>query len=137
MTGCAITEVKVESNPQHLPKLRKIIGCYAQSIGMSEREQHDAKLAFTEAFANAIKHGSPKGGASSILVRLYAADRTMVAEISDEGHGFDPDSLKPRKLPQAGGMGIPLMRALTDHLEFERNGRGMTVRFRKEARESK
>ena len=101
---------------------------------MSEQEQHDTKLAVTEAFSNAVRHGSPNGGANSITLRFYTSDGVMVTEITDEGSGFDPSALKPRDMYQPGGMGIPLMRTLTDDVEFERGGRGMTVRLRKHAR---
>jgi serine/threonine-protein kinase RsbW len=133
MDSCAVTEVKVASSPVHLPRVRKIITCFARSLGMSEQEEHDTKLAVTEAFANAIRHGSPDGDSSSVILRLFASDHTIVAEITDEGAGFDPASLHPRETFQPGGMGIPLMRALTDDVEFERNRCGMTIRIRKKA----
>jgi anti-sigma regulatory factor (Ser/Thr protein kinase) len=130
-----MTEVKIASSPDHLPRLRSIVTCVARSLGMTEQEEQDARLAVTEALANAIRHGSPNGNTNSVIVRLYADDRSMVAEVTDEGGGFDPSQLRTPDIRRPGGMGIPLMRALTDSVEFERNGHGMTVRLRKEAKE--
>lgn len=134
MTDCVMTEVRFNSCPDYLPRLRRILGCIAKSIGLSEQEEHDTKLALTEAVANAIRHGSPNGSDCKVSLRLYKDAHSVVAEVTDEGKGFDPGAIPPREQYQAGGMGIPLMQTLTDGVEFEKNGRGMTVRFRKEAR---
>lgn len=134
ISNCAVTEVKIASVANYLPRLRRIIACFAQSLGMTEQEEHDTKLAVTEAFANAIIHGSPDGASNSVMLRLYASDQTIVAEITDEGSGFNPGDLISRDKLEPGGLGIPLMHALTDDVEFERNGHGMTVRLRKNVR---
>jgi len=130
----AVTEVSIHSNPYYLDRIRRITGCLAGCVGMSVSEIDDAKLALSEACANAIRHGSPQGQSDRVIVRFSSAGGALIAEVADRGGGFDPDDLPGRSSAEPGGLGIPLMRALTDELEFLRNSKGMVVRLVKRAR---
>lgn len=102
---------------------------------MSSQEAQDTKLAITEACANAIRHGSPAGANSGVTIRLVARAGGMVAEVTDSGDGFDVDLIPPpAPAERPGGLGIPLMKALADRVEFFRNAKGMTVRLVKMVR---
>jgi serine/threonine-protein kinase RsbW len=129
-----VTEVSIPSNPNYLERLRRIMGCLADCAGMDTKEAHDAKLAVTEACANAIRHGSPEGGEDKVSIRISATVGTVVTEVTDRGGGFDPAKLVTKPISEPGGLGIPLMRALSDDLQFERNLKGMTVRLVKTAK---
>ncbi|QIN80084.1 PAS domain S-box protein [Rubrobacter marinus] len=77
-----------------------------------------------EALNNARRHS----GASNIRVALRLEDGQVLAEVSDDGRGFDPRS-------SVGGVGMSSMRgraeALGGQLEVESEpGKGTTVRFR-------
>ena len=127
--------ITIDSRPDHLSRLRKVIGCLAAKAGMTSDEIQDTKLAVTEACANAIRHGSPDGEDSTVQIKLVADSSGMLAEVSDQGWGFDIDSLViPAPAERAGGLGIPLMRALSDRVEFLRTTEGMTVRLFKRVR---
>lgn len=128
-----VTEVSITSNPDYLARLRRIIGCLADCAGMDAKEVHDAKLAVTEACANAIRHGSPQGPDDKVSIKFSHAGGTVITEVTDHGSGFDPEEVHPRPIAQPGGLGIPLMKALTDEIEFLKNGKGMTVRLVKRA----
>ncbi|MBI2843632.1 MAG: ATP-binding protein [Armatimonadetes bacterium] len=121
------------SNPDYLSRLRRIVGRLADSAGMSAKEKYDTKLAITEACANAIRHGSPQGIEDRVSVRFSTISGAVVAEVTDRGGGFDPTGLHSRPTTEPGGLGIPLMRAMTDGVEFLKNGSGMTVRLIKRA----
>lgn len=129
-----VTEVSIKSNPDYLSRLRRIIGCLADCAGMDAKEVHDAKLAVTEACANAIRHGSPQGLEDKVSIKISQMAGTVITEVTDHGSGFNPDEIRPRPIAQPGGLGIPLMKALTDEIEFLKNGKGMTVRLVKRAR---
>ncbi len=129
-----VTEVSITSNPNYLARLRRIIGCVADCAGMDSREIHDAKLVLTEACSNAIRHGSPHGDSDRVSILISSDPGTVVAEIIDRGDGFDPSETVDRATRKDGGLGIPLMRALADEVEFVRSGKGMTVRLTKRAK---
>jgi serine/threonine-protein kinase RsbW len=122
--------ITIDSRPEHLPRLRTVVGCLAADLGMSTQETQDTKLAITEACANAIRHGSADSSDGSVFIRLVAGRGGMMAEVTDHGSGFDVDSLTmPAPAERVGGLGIPLMRALADRVEFLRSATGMTVRL--------
>ena len=129
-----ITEVSIPSNPDYLARLRRIIGCLADCAGMDSKEIHDAKLAVTEACVNAIRHGSPQGQQDKVTIKISAALGTVVTEVTDRGSGFEDQETEHKSGTSTGGLGIPLMKALTDEVEFHQNGKGMTVRLVKRAK---
>lgn len=60
-----------------------------------------------EALNNALKHAAP----TSVTVRICADERRVVLEVSDDGRGFDPDSIGVE-----GGMGLLSMEERTEKL---------------------
>ncbi len=132
-----ITELCISNNPTYLARVRRIIGCLAENVGLDERECYDTKLAVTEACANAIRHGANNCANDRITIRLHTQSGSLTAEISDNGHGFDPCAERTTKSPQIGGYGIPLMKTLADKVEYLTGAHGTTVRLVKYARKSR
>jgi serine/threonine-protein kinase RsbW len=95
----------------------------------------DLKLAVTEACSNSIRHAyGPDGGDGRVFVRFSVDAGRVAIEVEDTGRGFDPpsDSPAPAEVREAG-MGLALIRTLTDELTITRgpNGRGSLLRFSK------
>jgi serine/threonine-protein kinase RsbW len=94
----------------------------------------DVKLALTEACSNSIRHAYADGREGEVEIRYELADSTLAVEVSDEGAGFEPPL--PEGEPHAldeGGLGIAIIRAVTDELTIgPRSGApGYCVRFTK------
>ena len=126
----AVTEVSVHPEGDYVFRIRRIVECVAESLGMNVEQAHDAKLAVSEACANALKHGILAGPAEGLKVRFCAVGNTLITEVSGDGDHQELTPLKPEEEPP-GGLGIALMRSLTDRVEFLRNGRGLIVRLTK------
>ncbi len=94
----------------------------------------DVKLALTEACSNSIRHAYADGKEGEVEIRYELADGSLAIEVSDDGSGFDPavPEADPRELDE-GGLGIAIIRALTDDLSIgPRSGEtGYRVRFTK------
>ena len=103
---------------------------FLSSSPLSLEEAADLELAVGEACANALRHGSPRGELDEIRIRCMRSGRALIVEVSDNGCGFDPDSVPAPVLGDFGesGMGIFLMRTLVDSVEFK-FGAGTTVRL--------
>lgn len=114
---------------------RQVMSFLNYSSPFSSEELADVEMAVGEACANALKHGSPRGELDEVRVKCMRNERTLIVEISDDGYGFDPDSVLPPTSDRLGegGMGIFLMRTLMDSVEFE-FGLGTTVRLVKHRR---
>lgn len=99
---------------------------------VSDEALHDLKLALTEACTNSVKHAYGEDGAGSVdIVYELLADRLAV-EVGDAGSGFDPNADHPGADDdlEEGGLGIEIIRALTDEVEIgEREGGGSRLRF--------
>ena len=100
---------------------------------LSDETLHDLKLALTEACTNSVKHAYGEDGGSVDIVYELLSDRLAV-EVGDAGTGFEPNGARGNAAGEAdleeGGLGIEIIRALTDEVEIaEREGGGSRLRF--------
>ena len=101
---------------------------------LSDETLHDLKLALTEACTNSVKHAYGEDGGSIDIVYELLSDRLAV-EVGDAGAGFEPNGGRrggagEDELLEEGGLGIEIIRALTDEFEIaEREGGGSRLRF--------
>jgi serine/threonine-protein kinase RsbW len=85
--------------------------------------------AFDEILSNVVRHGRPDG--TGVIEMTMTRDRDGVrAVVTDDGRPFNPleapppDTSAVLEARQPGGLGIALVRALTDEVEYEcRDGR--------------
>jgi serine/threonine-protein kinase RsbW len=91
-------------------------------------------IAVTEAVNNSIHHGN-KCDASK-MIRLEAITPNpyrLLIRVTDEGDGFDadtlPDPTSPELIDKPGGRGVFLMRHLADSIEFKDQGRTVELYF--------
>ena len=127
--------ISAPSRPGAAAILRHQVMEFLKSSPFSSEELADVELAVGEASSNALKYGSPKGELDEVTVKCMKNEHTLIVEISDNGGGFDPEAVSPLT-PDGlaeGGMGIFLMRALMDTVEFEFRS-GTTVRLTKRRR---
>jgi serine/threonine-protein kinase RsbW len=91
------------------------------------------KVALSEACANAVCHGSPRGALNHVHVRYEVRDQCLSVEVEDEGCGFRPASIA---LPDSSefkpsGRGVFIMKTLMDDVEYEPTSHGTRVRLTK------
>ncbi len=94
----------------------------------------DLRLAVTEACSNAIKAHRPEAADEPVVISCHLEEDRFRVEIRDRGPGFDPDALArlpeptdPTRLNHESGLGIPLIKVLTDDVTFEPAGDGTIV----------
>ncbi len=124
---------------------RLIIGALVAADPLFDEERSaDLRLAVSEACTNAIQAEMaghvgqpPDPDAEPIVMRCVLADGQIEVAITDHGGGFDPSGLEahpdvtsPDRLNYEGGLGIPLIKMLADHLEFQPTENGTTVVMR-------
>ncbi|WMN07816.1 ATP-binding protein [Marivirga arenosa] len=90
-------------------------------------------IAVTESVNNAIIHGNDGNKDKNVYLSLNMEENTITFNISDEGQGFDynslPDPTAPENIDKPGGRGIFLMKALSDELSFEQEGKTVKLSF--------
>jgi len=132
-------ELVLPARPEFLAMVRAIVTLIAETGSKLPGPRiDDLRLAVTEAFANAIdaERRKPDDDRHAVVVRCDLDADLVAVEVHDEAGGFDPEALtphpdvtKPARLQFERGLGIPLMRELTDELEFRAEGGGTTVRL--------
>lgn len=96
-------------------------------LGVSEKAAQEVELAVDEAVTNIILHGY-QGAGGRIALTCRREEGDVVVEIRDAAPPFDPTTTPPPDLEgdaderQIGGLGIHLMREMTDAVLYERRG---------------
>lgn len=121
----------IPARPEYITLGRLALTAIAGVRPLSDETLHDLKLALTEACTNSVKHAYDEAGRGSVdIVYELEADRLAV-EVGDTGAGFDArDSRADAEELEEGGLGIAIIRAVTDEVEIaEREGGGSKLRF--------
>jgi serine/threonine-protein kinase RsbW len=101
------------------------------AAGYPEKDLFRLRLALEEALVNAVKHGNRGDPAKQVRVRYQVTRERTLAEVEDEGEGFDPgqvhDPLAPENLERPGGRGLLLMRSFMTWCRFHGRGNRVTL----------
>jgi serine/threonine-protein kinase RsbW len=132
----AVVELEIPARPAYLSLVRLIVDAAVGSLapGLSVARLDDLKIAVTEACSNAIEAHEAILADGPVVVRCVIDDHQVTVDIVDRGRGFDPDRVEtlpaatdPRRLRHESGLGIPLMRTLTDEVAFTPDADGTRV----------
>jgi len=123
-----LLELKVANELDHLPRLAAEIETFCGRHGVPYRDVNRFNLALEEVLTNAISYGFPAGGRHEIDVSVRYGDGALHATVSDDGLPFDPlgqpspDLSAPVEHRPVGGLGIHLLRELTEAIAYRRDG---------------
>ena len=130
-------ELDIPPRSDYLALVRLVVASAATIDHLlPERRVDDLRLAVSEACANAVDGQRANGSSAPVLIRI-AMDATEVAvTVIDHAGGFEPNAVHPipaaddpGRLRHERGLGIPLMRSLTDDVAFTSTGDGTAVRL--------
>jgi serine/threonine-protein kinase RsbW len=89
------------------------------------------RLALGEAIVNGLKHGNQSDPTRRVRVCFWIDAEAVVAEVEDEGPGFDParvpDPTAAENLEKTSGRGLLLMRRYTTWLRYNNRGNRVTL----------
>ena len=135
VSGDAVTvRLTIPARAEYITLCRLALTGIARLRELSDELLADLKLALTEAASNSVRHayGDKDAGVVDISYRLFS-DR-LVIEVRDEGEGFDPAEAEGNAAELSeGGLGIAIIRAIADDVEFgaQPGGKGSRLRFEK------
>ncbi len=130
--------LEIPARPDFLGLARLIVAATAAAEPLlAEDRIDDLRLAVSEACTNAIEaHQRVGSEPSNIRIECRLGSEQVEVEVHDHGAGFDPDDLvdhppasDPTRLDHERGLGIPLIRMLTDEVEFRPTSDGTAVRM--------
>jgi serine/threonine-protein kinase RsbW len=93
------------------------------------------RVVLSEALSNAIVQGNREDRAKWVDVRAELVPDAIRVWVTDEGPGFDPDSVPeptlPGQLDEARGRGLYLIRKLVDSVQFNEQGNSICMILRR------
>ena len=125
--------LKLPSSSKSICLLEKFIGVVATQYQISKDKYPDILISLTEAVNNAIIHGNKEDQDKYVEIELNKTNQGLTFVISDQGLGFNPqtipDPTKPENIGCCGGRGVFLMKQLADRVEYMDNGRKVEIHF--------
>lgn len=133
------SQLSIRNDDRELSRMSLWLRGFAADSGISSDRAADLELCLNELVTNIIHHAFADDREHEIQIAVERAAGEIWTTIEDDGRPFDPlTSVLPepaRSLEKAsiGGWGIPIVRALADHLVHERrdgkNRVTFTIRF--------
>lgn len=131
-----IASLRVPGRAESLRLIRAMVREASLAHGATAEWAHDLVLAVDEACQNVVRHGyGDHGLCGDVIVEMAADGDGLCVHVTDFAKPVDPATIRPRDLEdiRPGGLGVFLMRALTDECAWEAPppGAGNVLRLRK------
>ena len=127
MAGIPNVRLSLSSRPENVLLVRQALRGLADIIELDAVELNDISTALSEACNNVVAHAYPDGTGPMDVEMAGSADGLELL-VRDQGCGLKPHASEPSEI---GGIGIPVMLALADSVEFAgADGEGTDVRMR-------
>lgn len=118
--------------------VERAVHCCTPARLARNRLMFNFRVGLTEALSNAILYGNGGDPQKRVRVELRVRSGEVRARVTDEGSGFDPDTVPdprlPENIPRPDGRGIFLMRALMDEVHYNELGNSVTLVLREGTR---
>ncbi len=132
-----VVELEIPARAEFVALARLVVSAIASADSTLPDERiDDLKLAVSEACTNAIEAHGAISTDERVLLLCSTDGGTVEVSIQDRGGGFDPSQLPdhppvtdPDRLKFERGLGIPLIRALVDEVQFSSSEGGTAVRL--------
>lgn len=126
--------LKLTSDPKNVECVEPFVEKLVEKYHISPDMYGNILISLTEAVNNAIRHGNCNDEKKTVKVSMQQVSKHKIAfQVSDEGPGFDfesvPDPTLPENILKMGGRGVFLMRQLCDDILFHDNGSTVEIQF--------
>ena len=125
--------LRLPSNPKSIARVESFVERLVDRYQISPDIYGNILITLTEAVNNAILHGNNNDESKTVTVQLNKKTNLLAFSVTDEGTGFDyeslPDPTAPENLLKIGGRGVFLMKQLSDKVNFINNGSTVEICF--------
>jgi serine/threonine-protein kinase RsbW len=125
-----VVALSIPAKAEYLTVCRLALAGLSQVHAVEPEALADVKLALTEACSNSIRHAYREGRDGDVEIRYELDDGQIAVEVRDVGGGFptEEESAAADELDE-GGLGLAIIRALSDEVEIESHAGGSRLRF--------
>jgi len=126
--GSRKRQIELQSDVDEVPRLAAFVERTGLRWGLDARVVFALNLTLEEVLVNVIAHGLAGEGGRTIAVSLSLEEGQVRAEVRDDAPPFDPlsaaeaDTTAPLEQRSVGGLGLHLVRRMTDSVEYRRDG---------------
>jgi len=128
--------ITIPSSQEYLNDVDVFIEGILRGYGADESVIADIAISVSELVNNAICHGNKSSGEKTVKVRIVRNGKEINITITDQGHGFDPDTIEDpladENLLKEAGRGIFIVRSLMDRVQIAEDNGGTAVTITKE-----
>lgn len=132
MAAAHAVHLTIPAKAEYITLVRLALTGLWRLRSFSEEALADLKLAVTEACSNSVRHAYGEGREGKVQIDYELHSDRLVIEVSDDGTGFDSAQWeRERGDLTEGGLGLAIIRSLTDELELGDGdaGHGHRIRF--------
>ena len=127
-------EIELPNDLRAIEQSVEVVLDRGRQVGFNaDRLRLNLRVGLTEALANAMLYGNGQDPRKRVLVEARLTPDEIRIRVTDEGRGFDPDSVPdpttPNRIPRSYGRGIFLIRRLMDHVEYNERGNSIEMRL--------
>ncbi len=115
MAGTPNVRLRLSNRAENVLLVRQALSGLAEAVGLDPIALNDVSTAVTEACNNVVLHAYD-GGEGVLEVELSAAGGGVDATVRDRGRGIRPGVQAAEEV--SGGIGLPVIQALSDSVEF-------------------
>jgi serine/threonine-protein kinase RsbW len=130
--GAGVVALTIPARAEFVALCRLALTGLARTRALRPEVVADLKLALTEACSNSVRHAYKDGREGIVEIRYELRPDRIQVEVTDDGNGFDPAFIekRPDEIDE-GGLGIAIIRAITDELDIipGPDGQGSRLRF--------
>ena len=125
-----VVALSIPAKAEYLTVCRLALAGLTQVHAVEPEVLADVKLALTEACSNSIRHAYREGRDGDVEILYDLAAGHIAVEVRDVGAGFPAEDEAPATDGlDEGGLGLEIIRALSDEVEIESNPGGSRLRF--------
>jgi serine/threonine-protein kinase RsbW len=111
----AHVSLNLSNKAENVLLVRQALSGLAETIGLDAVELNDISTAVSEACNNVVVHAYA-GAEGPLEVEVFAGDEPLEVIVRDHGGGITPHERDPDEM--VGGIGLPVIRALSDTASF-------------------
>jgi serine/threonine-protein kinase RsbW len=128
--GTGVVALTIPARAEYIALCRLALSGIARTRALEPDVVADLKLALTEACSNSVRHAYDEGRDGVIRVSYRLGGDRIEVEVLDDGTGFDMAVIERAEAElDEGGLGIAIIRALTDELDIGVNPSGTGSRL--------
>jgi serine/threonine-protein kinase RsbW len=107
--------LNLSSRAENVVLVRQALTGLGETVGLDPVEVTDVSTAVSEACNNVVVHAY-SGEEGPLEVEVYGREHALEVVVRDHGIGIKPREADPEEL--VGGIGLPVIRALSEHADF-------------------